>query len=120
MPSTFLTRAGQCLAASAIVTGIAFANGPVANADVNSLIACINSGTKMIASCCIDEGGAYSYDPATNTHTCTLQPQLAGGSPTTVTMPVPTVPKVDPPPLQNSNNPKPGATVPAVSPASRR
>lgn len=114
MTSTFLTRAGQCLAASAILAGIAFANGPMANADANSMIACIKSGTKMIASCCIDEGGAYTYDPATNTHTCTLQPTVASGSHTTVTMPVPTAPKVVPPLLENSNHPKPGATVSAV------
>jgi predicted NodU family carbamoyl transferase len=45
--STLLTRAGQCLAVSLIMTGIAFATGPVANADLKSLLACIYEGTKM-------------------------------------------------------------------------
>jgi hypothetical protein len=69
--STLLTRAGQCLAVSLIMTGIAFATGPVANADLKSLLACICEGTKMVSSCCIDEGGAYSFTPPSN-HPCTL------------------------------------------------
>ncbi|MGZ8745721.1 MAG: hypothetical protein ACXWZ2_01500 [Mycobacterium sp.] len=100
-------------AASAFMMGIVFSAGPVANADLKSLLACLTEGTKMVASCCIDEGGAYLFTPSKHPHV-----HFAAGcsneAPTTVTMPVPTVLKVSPPSLENPNHPKPGATVPVV------
>ncbi len=107
-------RSGQYLAATALLAGIALATGPVATANLKEHQACMAAGGKTFSSCCIDNGGAYSFHPP-NVHVCKISYDEASNEPSaTVTKVVPTVPTVTPPPLENPNQPTPGAPAPSV------
>jgi hypothetical protein len=109
-------RSGQCLAATALMTGIAVAAGPTANAGVKELQDCMSRGGKTFASCCIDSGGAYTSTPVPggSVNVCVISSSVSNEPPVTVTKPALPVPKVAPPPLENSNQPNPGVSATAV------
>jgi hypothetical protein len=108
-------RSGQCLAAAALMAGIAFVAGPNANANLKGMQDCMSRGDKTFASCCIDNGGAYSSTPGNpQVNVCVISYAASNEPPVTVTKPVPTVPTVAPPALENPNQPGPGVPAPVV------
>ncbi|MGZ5365462.1 MAG: hypothetical protein ACXWZI_10210 [Mycobacterium sp.] len=75
----------------------------------------MSRGDKTFASCCIDNGGAYSSTPGNPTvSVCKISYAATNEPPVTVTEVVPTVPTVAPPPLENPNQPSRGIPAPAV------
>jgi hypothetical protein len=108
-----LVTSGQYLAAAALLASVALTLGPVANANLKEMQDCVSRGDKTFASCCIDSGGAYSFDPP-NVSICVITYPASNEPPATVTKVEPTVPSVAPPPLENTNQPKPVAPIPAV------
>lgn len=87
MPSmnrpTIRTRAASCLAAAALMAGVALAAQPIAGATPRGFSNCASSSTAIgtFAKCCADFGGTVVTVPATNDssahNTCTFPPQPA-------------------------------------------
>lgn len=114
-----VVSSGRYLAAAALLASVALVAGPTANANLKEMQDCVSKGDKTFASCCIDSGGAYSFDPP-NVSICVITYAASNEPPVTVTKVVPTVPSVAPPPLENTNQPKPGAPAPPGVPVKPR
>lgn len=58
-PTTILTRTSHCLAAAALMAGVALAAQPIAGASPEGFSNCVNRSTEIgtFAKCCADYGG---------------------------------------------------------------
>ncbi|MDQ1730214.1 MAG: hypothetical protein QOK10_373 [Pseudonocardiales bacterium] len=103
--TTIFARTGQCLAAAALMAGVALAVEPIAAATPDQsydMTRCVNSKSGTFAQCCEANGGAVVTVPATNdssSHkTCTFPAQPASQEGTTPPKAGITVTQVAPPP----------------------
>jgi len=103
--ATIFTRTSHCLAAAALMAGVALATEPIAAATPDQsyeMSRCVNSKSGTFAVCCEANGGAVVTVPATDESssykTCTFPAQPASQEGSTPPKAGATVTQVQPPP----------------------